>query len=74
MFSPNGPNTALIGSVLAETCRVIGTVDFVLMPQTPPIMVLYRSYPLCSHEASSLTLSLEETSRGVPLQMEEKKR
>jgi hypothetical protein len=73
MFSPTGPNTALIGSVLAETCCVIGTVDFVLMPKTPPIKDLCRTYRLCGHEASSLTLSLEETSRGVPLQVEEKK-
>jgi hypothetical protein len=42
VFSPTGPNTALIGSVLAETCRVIGTVDSVLMPKTPPIMDLCR--------------------------------
>jgi hypothetical protein len=73
VFSPTGPKTALIDSGLAEICRVIGTVDVVLMPKTPPIMDLCRSYPLCGHEAYSLALSLEETFRGVPLQMEEKK-
>jgi hypothetical protein len=57
MFSPTGPNTALIGSVLAETCRVTGTVDFVLRPKTPPIVDLCRSYRLCGHEAYSLALS-----------------
>jgi hypothetical protein len=36
-------------------------------------MVLCRSYALCGHEAYSLALSLEETFRGVPCQMEEKK-
>ena len=53
VFSPTGPNTALIGSVLAETCRVIGTVDSVLMPKTPPIMDLCRSYPRQKHSLES---------------------
>ena len=36
-------------------------------------MDLCSNYSLCGHEAYSLSLSLEETFRGVPCQMEEKK-